>query len=194
MTGVLQGASYCPQWVESGQSAYVCFGWKADTNASNLRAVMRLSLVVLLGCLAGCTTPKIGTGTVTVMKRPIYAVCTGVCPNIDVTVRPDGWITLSRHKEEAVDVKRRRVGPQRAKQFSAALSHFRPTAKPGRAAHCAFWDADDPLVLKVYPFEVIWAEADGSVVRRASCGDDGDTGFREAIGEALGSVDFRDVH
>jgi hypothetical protein len=141
----------------------------------------QLAGTALVACLVGCATP--GTdrlGSVTVMQRHGYAICGGYCPNLDVVVREDGLVTLSRR-----DPRHLRVSVKQAAQFVRILSPYRPAVREAGPATCEFRNTTDPLMVKVHPYEITWSDADGSTFRLRSCGD---PGLGQAIKQAFWSI------
>jgi hypothetical protein len=137
--------------------------------------VKRLISTALIACLVGCATPPTGRlSSITVIEHPSYKICTGYCPRAKVVVRPNGRVTLF------YDVQ---VTRKQAAQFIRILNPYRPTVGEAGPAKCEFWNTSDPLVLKVYPYEVIWTDTDGSTFTLRSCGD-----LHEAIQQAFLSI------
>ena len=64
----------------------------------------RLISAALVGSLVGCATPHTQRlRSITITQRGVYAICAGYCPNIDITVREDGQVTLSKPRSEEPD-------------------------------------------------------------------------------------------
>jgi hypothetical protein len=141
----------------------------------------QLASTVLVACLVGCATPRAERpGSITVIQRHGYAICAGYCPNLDVVVREDGLVTLSRGYPRPLQ-----VSVKQAAQFVRTLNPYRPTVREAGPATCGSWNTADPLVVKVLPYEIIWTDADGSTFRLRSCGD---PGLGEAIRQAFWSI------
>jgi hypothetical protein len=156
-------------------------GWGADIASvctpSILGLVKRLISTAPIVCLVGCATPPTGQlSSVTVIERHSYAICAGYCPRATVVVRPNGRVTLS------YDVQ---VTRKQAAHFIRTLNPYRPAVREAGPPRCEFWNSPDPLVLKVYPYEVIWTDTDGSTFKLHSCGD---PGLHEAIRQAFWSI------
>lgn len=77
------------------------------------------------------------------------------------------------------------VTSTQAARFFDILSRYRPVLRESGPVTCEFWSTTDPLVLKVYPYEVIWTDAGGNTYRLRSCRD---PGLREAIRQAFWSI------
>ena len=139
----------------------------------------RLASTALVLCFVGCTTPRSEQlSSITVIQRPTYAICAGYCPNLSVGVREDGRVTLSTRGEH-------QVTSEQAAQFASILEPYRPVVPEAGPASCASWNSADPLVLKVYPYEIMWTDADGKSTRLRSCGG---PGLGEAIRQAFWSI------
>src|SRR5689334_14876049 len=115
----------------------------------------------LVVCLAGCATPhREGLTYLTIVQRPIYGICAGYCPDVDVVVVEDGQITVSKHRlNEPDELKRMHVTPRQAAQFSRMLAPYRPKLHNNGPVECPSWNSTDPLVLKVHRYRIVWTDA-----------------------------------
>lgn len=147
----------------------------------HVRIMKRLVSAAFVLCLVGCATPRTERlSSITVIQRPSYAICAGTCPNLDVVVRRDGQVTLSRRYSEHLQ-----VSLKQAAQFARILGPYRPALRDAGPATCEFWNTADPMMLKVYPYEIIWTDPDGSTSRLRSCPD---PGLGEAVRQAFWSI------
>jgi hypothetical protein len=163
----------------------------AETNRTSYASWMkRLIGTALVGVLVGCATPqREGLTSLTIMQRPSYGICAGYCPNLDVIVREDGQVTVSKHHFEAPDeIRRVQVTTKQAALLSRMLEPYRPRRGDTGPVDCRFWNSADPLVLKVHPYRVVWTNADGGTSELRACGDAKDAGLPEAMRAALWSI------
>lgn len=139
----------------------------------------RLASTGLVLCLVGCATPRSEQlSSITVIQRPTYAICAGYCPNLSVGVREDGRVTLSTRGDQ-------QVTSVQAAQFARILEPYRPVVPEAGPASCASWNTADPLVPKVYRYEIMWIDADGKSTRLRSCGG---LGLGETIRQVFWSI------
>jgi len=150
----------------------------------------RLASLALMTCLAGCATPRAEPpASITVTQRPTYGICAGYCPDVDVTVREDGRVTVSRHHPgEADEVRHLNVTSGQARRFMRILRPHRLALREAGPAGCGFWNTTDPLVLKVYPYQVTWSDADDGTFQLHSCGGAEDPDIGEALRRALSAI------
>ena len=152
----------------------------------------RLTSMALMACLVGCATPHTERlDSITITQRPTYAICAGYCPNVDVIVREDGRVTVSSHHlDEPDEVRHLKVTLGKAARFIRIMSPHRPPLREAGPVGCGFCNTTDPLVLKAYPHQVTWTDADGGTFQLHSCGDPSDPNLSETIRRALWSIDL----
>lgn len=145
---------------------------------------------VALTLTGGCTSMRdlAGADIVTVGIRHNYVMCAGICPNIDVTVWPDGRVLVVHHNDTG-DVKRFRVSPSRASQFHELLAPYRTYNLQRQQHACDDEVAEEqkPFMLKVTEIAITWGRANDRFV---ACKTPDNAALREAIRQALWSVDL----
>jgi hypothetical protein len=169
--------SQCPQWVESGHQRV--------TNTPVKWLFHRSAMVGLLGVVGLTSMPLAARETITVSRRPWFAICAGVCPYYDVTVRPDGHVLVKRGNFE----ERFRVSPAEAADFFSKLRPFRPAGEEPDQLICVHdgRPEDAPLVMKVREIEIKWSDT-RHAARLTACDNSVYADLIEAIRQALWSV------
>lgn len=148
------------------------------------------ALMVLLA-LSGRPAPPARPGeTITVSRRPWFAVCAGVCPHYDVTVGPDGRGWSVRHRFDLPDLVRPlRVTRAGSARFRGILEAYRPGPADREIAGCRHHVAPEalPLVVKTVEIEVKWSGPRGSA-HLIACDTPQYRRLNEAIDAALASL------
>jgi hypothetical protein len=145
----------------------------------------RLAIVGLLGVVGVTSTPLAARETITVSRRPWFAICAGVCPYYDVRVWPDGHVLVKRGSFE----ERFRVSPAEAADFSSKLRPFRPAGEEPDKLICVHdgRPEDAPLVMKVREIEIRWSDT-RHAARLTACDNSVYADLEEAIDQALRSI------
>lgn len=150
-----------------------------------------VGLVLVTGCVS--TFPA-GRPSTTVSRRLWYAICTGICPNYDVTVWADGRVLVVRRSanpdSRRDEVERFRVSSAEAAEFQRRLLPFRPAGQLPEPLVCYHADVraeEAPLVLKVREVEINWSDPDHPA-RLVACDNASGQGLTEAIRQALWSI------
>jgi hypothetical protein len=149
-----------------------------------------LHLATLVGAflLAGCVSTKpFAEETVTVSVRPWFGICTGVCPNYDVTIWGDGRVFAVRYGFRALaGIERFRVSRAEAAEFRRIMRPYRPAGNQRGEPVCHHPVApdDEPFVMKVREFEMVWSSQ--GVRRRLIACDDPER--NEALSRALRAI------
>jgi hypothetical protein len=149
------------------------------------RLFHRLAIVGLLVVPTITSTPAAARDSITVSRRPWFAICAGVCPYYDVTVWADGRVLAKRRNDE----KRFRVSRAEAADFSRRLRPFRPVGEqPDQlVCHHGGRPEDAPLIMKVTEIEITWTGS-SHPARLAACDNAVYAALTEAIRQALWSV------
>jgi hypothetical protein len=136
--------------------------------------------------IAGLTSaPSVAPESITVSRRPWFAICTNVCPDYDVTVSADGEVVAKRGSNE----ERFQVSPAEAADFRNKLRPFRPVGEQPDQLVCAHdgRPEDAPLVMKVREIEIRWSGT-SRPARLSACDNALHADLTEAIRQALWSV------
>ena len=147
---------------------------------------------VLLGILlisnGAPARPQISNETITVSRRPWFAICAGVCPNNDITVRSDGRVVAVRHHLEEPDEIERFVTRAEVAFFRSKLLPYRRSYDwPAPTCEHNVSPEEAPGVMKVTEIEITWSDSDRTGLFIA-CADQNAVKLLEAIQEALWAV------
>jgi hypothetical protein len=142
-----------------------------------------LAVAPLLPVLAGCATagPLAAGESISISQRHDYAICTGLCPNYDLTVRADGLVDVQQVRlDEHPASERYRVPPAQAAPFARILQAYRPHGVKGTPIcdHTGFEARG--MTLDVVEVQITWSAPTGD--RLYSCHD---PEVRDAIRRAL---------
>jgi len=145
----------------------------------------RVAFMGFLGVAGSTSTPTGARESITVSRRPWFAICAGVCPNYDVTVSADGRVVAKRGSGE----ERYRVSRAEAARFRKKLQPFRPVGEQRDPLVCAHEGRpeDAPLMMKVREIEIWWSGVPHPA-RLAACDTAAYADLTEAIRQALWSV------
>lgn len=159
---------------------------------ASVTGLLRRAALVGLALLSACASTRapLPGETVTVSRRPWFAVCTGVCPNYDVTVEPDGRAQSVLHAfDRSAEVVPLRISRERRARFHNILAPFRPAGRQPAPAVCDHGvDAQEArLVVKAKEIEITWSGAGGSA-RLIACDTPENAALRKAIDAALLSL------
>ncbi len=145
----------------------------------------RLAIVSLLGVAGLTSTPSAARESITVSRRPWFAICGGVCPYYDVTVWADGRVLAKQGDHE----ERFRVSRAGAADFASKLRPFRPAGEQPDPLVCSHdvRPEEAPLVMKAREIEIKWSGADRPA-RLAACDSAAHADLTDAIRQALWSV------
>jgi hypothetical protein len=154
----------------------------------------RITLVGLVLLSACVSTRSVVRETITISRRPWYAVCAGTCPNFDLTVWPDGRVLVIRHSlaGDPDELERFQVSPADVASFRSKLLPYRPADDWPAPAVCNHTTSleEAPLVMKVTEIEIRWSGTDKAARLQASANQEETAPLVEAIGQALWSVDL----
>lgn len=158
-------------------------------------AVRRSVSCSLVGALIGLSTPtaakpRMASETITISRRPWFAICAGLCPNYDVTVSKNGEVAARiRSAGERDAVTRYRVSRSDVARFRGILQPLKPRAFHLTRPSCdhAVTAEERPLLLRVSEIEIRWGNA-GSRQRLMACDNERDQQIRQTIERALEAV------
>lgn len=153
-----------------------------------MAAARWLAAAPLLPVLAGCATagPLAAGESISISQRHDYAICTGVCPSYDLTVRADGLVEVQQARLDEHQAKERyRVTPAQAARFAEILQAYRPHGVKGTPIcdHTGFEARQ--MTLDVVEVQITWSGPSGD--RLYSCHD---PEVRDAIRHALLQVEL----
>jgi hypothetical protein len=142
--------------------------------------------------LSGCASVGARTSgeTITVSRRPWFAICTGVCPDFDVTVEADGRVRSVRHYFDATDeMASFRSSTAGFARFRSLLAPYRPGEGHPEPSECRH-DVDGSeagFIVKTLEMEIKWSGPAGSA-HLIACDTPDNEALKGAIGDALRSV------
>jgi len=166
----------------------------------SLRMLLGLFFCELVVACAS-TSSRVPDHSISVSTRTTFMVCTGVCPNYNLTVWPDGRVLVVRHfTGDADEVKHFRVSPSEAAQFAHLLLPYRPSTSltPDSCRHSE--PSVPPFSMEGADLEITWLD-EHSPTRLGFClfawddelaasykGPRPPTRFREVLRQALWSI------
>lgn len=152
----------------------------------------RYASVALLLLLSGCATPAAENSgeSITVSRRPWFGLCTGVCPNYDVTVEGSGRVWAIGHRAGAADaLAAPRVSRRQLARFRGLLAPYRPAAGHGEPDQCkhAVNGQEAKLVMDVREIDIRWSRK-GRSDQLIACDVPENARLVAAIAEALAAL------
>jgi hypothetical protein len=156
------------------------------------RSAAFIGLLVLSGCASPGTQASGGAygDTITVSRRPWFAICAGLCPNYDVTVQADGRLWSVRHAYDVPDrVSSARISSAALARFRSILAPYRPAPEAGEPSACRHEASaqTQELIVEAREIDVKWSGA-GTSAHLIACDTPENAALRGAIAEALRAV------